>query len=165
MTGQGPQSLLDYFYPRTGSETQPGVPDRTTLPGYIKDVMAFKNDPLGTIGNKTQPLFETGIELGKNRDYYGGIINMPGVDNPMVSYPEYLLNQAIPFSWRGWLKTWEAGASSLTQALNFFGIQPAPQSITNPQRGEAYQQRQDIRALRARMKENAKGRITMGAPP
>ena len=72
------------------------------MPGYSKDVMAFINDPLGTIGNKTQPLLETGIELAKNRDYYGGIINMPGADNPMVgSYPEYLMNQAIPFSWRG----------------------------------------------------------------
>ena len=53
----------------------------------------------------------------------------------------------------------------LSQALNFFGIQPAPQSIANPESGEAYQQRQDIRAFRARQKENAKGRITIGAPP
>lgn len=165
MTGKGPQSNLDYFYPPTGTETTPGVPDRTTMPGYIKDVMAFKNDPLGTIGNKTQPLAETAIELAKNRDYYGGIINMPGIDNPLTSYPEYLLNQAIPFSWRGWMKSHEEGGSMLSQALNFFGIQPAPQSITSPAKGETYDRRQDIRGYRARMKENAKGRISFGAPP
>jgi hypothetical protein len=166
MTGEAPQQALDYFYPRTGAaDITSGAPGRTTLPGYIKDVMAFKNDPLGTVGNKMQPLFETSIELAKNRDYYGGIINMPGVDNPMVSYPEYIMNQAIPFSWRGWMKTREEGAPMLTQALNFFGIQPAPQSIVNPAKGERYQERIDIRALRARQRENAKGRISFGGPP
>lgn len=158
MTGQGPQEMLDLFYPPTGQG------DRTTMPGYIKDVMAFRNDPLGTIGNKTQPLLETGIELLKNRDYYGGIINMPEVDNPLVSYPEYLLNQAIPFSWRGWMKSREESGSMLSQALNFWGIQPAPQSITNPERGEVYEQRQQKRAFKEREKENAKGRINFGAP-
>lgn len=159
MTGQGPQELLDLFYPPTGQG------DRTTMPGYIKDVMAFKNDPLGTIGNKTQPLAETVIELAKNRDYYGGIINMPGVDNPLVSYPEYLLNQAIPFSWRGWMKSREESGSMMSQALNFWGIQPAPQSITNPERGEVYDLRQQKRGYRAREKENARGRINFDSAP
>ena len=63
------------------------------------------------------------------------------------------------------MKSRDSGGGMLSQALNFWGIQPAPQSITNPERGEAFQQRQNIQALKARMKENAKGRISFGAPP
>jgi len=79
----------------------------------------------------------------------------------MVAYPDYLMNQALPFSWRGWMKTHEAGASMEAQALSFFGIQPAPQSITNPAREQAWDERQRKLAERARMRDP--GRLSFGA--
>jgi hypothetical protein len=169
-TGQGPQELKDYFYPPTGTETVPGVKDRVSMPGYAKDTVAFKNDPLGTVGNKTQPLFETAIELAKNKDYYGGVIyaphsDDPNINNPLTAYRNYLLNQALPFSFRGWLKSNHENAPMLTQALNFFGFQSAPQSITNPAAGEAGALRDEKKGIHARAKEAAKGRILFGAPP
>ena len=172
ITGKDPEDLLDYFYPPSGKESTPGVKDRYTLPGYIKDVMAFKNDPFGTLGNKTSPLLATAIELAKNRDYYGGIIYnakaLPGVpaDNPLVTYPEYLANQVLPFSVRGFLKANAEGRSGLEQALNFWGINPAPQSIVNPAKSEGYEDRQRAMAIRARAKAEAGGhRISFGASP
>ena len=159
LTGHGPQQMLDYFYPPTGTVTN-GEPDRLSIPGYIKDVVAYAKAPVQTLLNKLQPLFETAVELRNNRDYYGGIINDPARDNPMVSYPEYLLNQSIPFSIRAMRKDRASGASAGAQALAFWGIQPAPQSIMHPERGEAYQMRDDVRAYRKRARES--GRLQFG---
>ena len=77
--------------------------------------------------NKTNPLIETLAELYQNKDYYGGSIYDSMRDpNPGVAYADYLLNQSIPFSWRGWEKMREKGAPMLDQMLSFWGIQPAP---------------------------------------
>jgi hypothetical protein len=71
-----------------------------------------------------------------------------------------MLGQALPFSIRGAMRQNASGGSMFDQALSFWGFVPAPQSITNPARGQAWQQRQDVIALKRRMKEREK----MGLP-
>lgn len=153
-TGQGPQSMLDYFYPPTGGQDQGGRQDRRSIPGYMKDVIAFGHDPQGTMLNKTAPMLEALNELRTNRDYYGGIIYDPERDKgPAQAYGDFLINQATPFSFRSYNRLQGEGAPGLDQALSFWGFQAAPKSITEPQRGEAFQQRQNLKAYRARNKE------------
>jgi hypothetical protein len=46
--------------------------------------------------------------------------------------------------------------------MGFWGIQPAPGSIVNPAKTQAWQERQDDAAYRKRLKENAtSGRISL----
>ena len=157
-TGQGPQSTLDYFYPPTGTDTDQGVQERRSIPGYMKDVFAFGHDPIQTVLNKTSPMLEGVQELGKNRDYYGGSIYDPQRDRgPAQAYGDWLINQATPFSLRSWGRLQGEGAPALDQAMGFFGFQPAPASITNPERGEKFQRKEATKAYKQREKEVSKG--------
>ena len=160
LTGKAPQQMLDYFYPPTGSVDDGGEPNRLSIPGYIKDVIAYKKDPAGTILNKIQPLAEMGKEIYTNRDYYGGSIYDPKFDSSATSaYGDYLMNEALPFSIRATIKNRNEGESMETQMLSFWGIQPAPQSIVHPEKEEKWQAGQDKRAFRQRLKEEGKGRL------
>jgi hypothetical protein len=166
LTGKGPQQMMDYFYPPTGSLDDGGEPNRLSIPGYIKDVIAYKKDPAGTVLNKLQPLAEMGKEIYNNRDYYGGSIYDPKFDHSATSaYAEYLLNEALPFSIRATIKNRNEGESMRTQMLSFWGIQPAPQSIVHPEKEEKWQAGQDKRAYRERLKEEGKGRLAPFSSP
>jgi hypothetical protein len=151
MTGRAPQSLLDYFYP------QDGRGGRLSIPGYMKDVFAYASHPVQTLLNKLHPLFETAAELYQNRDYYGGIIAAPGA-NPASEYFRYLTGQLEPFALRAMQRQHATGGgSTLDDALSFWGIQPAPAGIANPERVRAFQLREDMKALAKRRRNEAKG--------
>ena len=153
-TGKGPQSRLDYFYPPTGTQNENGEPERRNIPGYMKDVIDFYLHPQQTAENKTSPMLETLAELRHNKDYYGGIIYDPERSRgPMQAYGDYLLNQTLPFSLRAYNKLHGDGAPALDQALGFWGFQPAPKGITNPERGEAFQRRQNMKDWRKLQRE------------
>lgn len=151
-TGHGPESTLDMFFPQTGTITPQGQPERRNIPGYEKDILEYAHAPVQTVLNKINPLAATAMELYHNQDYYGGIIHAPG-ENRAASYIDYLVNQSLPFSWRGFNRLNSEGASKMDQALSFWGFQPAPKSITQPEVGEGFQMRQDIKAYRRRERE------------
>jgi hypothetical protein len=152
-TGKGPQETLDYFYPPSG-KTVDGVKQRMQIPGYIKDVIAYSHAPLQTLANKTSPGISMAQQLANNKDYYGGGIYLPEKgDNMAHAYAEYLINQALPFSIRAQQKLSGQHVSMLDQSLAFWGIQPAPASIVNPDRAAKWRQRQDNAEYRARERE------------
>ena len=152
-TGKSPQGTLDLFFPQTGTTDANGNPERRNIPGYEKDVLEYYHAPVQTLLNKTNPLLETGMELYRNQDYYGGIIRDPQRDAAIPAYADYLLNQTIPFSWRGWNRLHDEHASMGDQALAFWGFQPSPKSITAPDTAAAYQNRQNTMAYKRRERE------------
>ena len=148
MTGQGPQSMLDYFFPPDGKG------GRFSLPSYIKDAFEYAHDPFQTLKNKTHPLLSGGLQMLDNKDYYGHPIAARG-ENPVVSYADFLLGQAIPFSFRGQQKMASKGASAGEQVASFWGIQPAPGYISDPEREARYKNRE------AKMKSKAEAKGTV----
>jgi N12 class adenine-specific DNA methylase len=166
-TGQSPQQMMDYFFPPTGNQDpNSGEAERRSIPGYIKDVIEYTKAPVQTVLQKASPLMQTLQELYHNRDFYGGIIHDPDRDSGAVpAYADYLLNQAIPFSWRSWEKLHEKPAPMLDQALSFWGIQPAPKSVTEPERGEAYERRQNATAYKRRAAEHGHISVFNGSWP
>lgn len=151
-TGHGPQSLKDYFFPPDGKG------GRLQMPGYIKDVIEYSKDAVQTIANKANPLISMLQQLHANRDYYGGIIHYAPVESTAPAYLRYLMNTAKPFSITGAQRLNAAGAGYGEQARAMLGFVPAPQSITAPERGEAFQARSDMLAYRRR--EKARGKLT-----
>ena len=105
------------------------------------------------MANKMHPLLSVAQQMHNNRDYYGGVIYDPQHDNFAQAYVEYLLNQTLPFAVRSIAKEDAEGATGWEKAAAFFGFQPAPAAIANPERGEAYQRSQDARAYRKRLRE------------
>lgn len=157
-TGKPPSDLLDYFYPRNGRMTKDGAPERISLPSYVKDVFAYNNDPMGTVLAKLHPLWESMYELYENKDYYGADIRSP-LDPTWqpIQVGKYALHQLEPFSWRGFQRQQAEHADLFPKIMSAFGFVPAPVSIVNPKKMERYQQMQDVKGFRRRMREQLRG--------
>lgn len=158
MTGKGPQEPIDYYYPLTGRKTPQGQPERLSLPSYMKDVYAYKNDPVGTILNKLSPGISTASELIRNRDYYGGIIHNPNdpTTKQIFDTAKFILGQATPFALKSQQRLEKEKAPIWQQVMSYLGFQPAPQSITDPERAKRMQDRADKPAIRKKVREEAK---------
>ena len=143
-TGQGPQELKDYFYPRTGRTLPNGEPERISIPTYMKDVYAFAKHPLVTASHKVHPLIAAVADMLRNEDFYGTEIRHP--DDPLVKQAgqlvSYAAEQFSPLSYRNLAQRARAeGRPGVRGALreavspagleSFVGITPAPSSVTH----------------------------------
>jgi hypothetical protein len=130
-TKKKPETLKDYFYPKTGRKNPNGTDERVSLPSYMKDVFAYGIEPVQTAANKINPFLGTIIDMLKNEDYYGTQIRNP--NDPLIAQLQeeasFVAKQYMPFSVSGFLQSQAAGDSTQNQALSFLGIQPAPKYI------------------------------------
>lgn len=158
-TGQSPQELKDYYFPRTGGITPTGAPERINLPSYVKDVVEYNESPLQTLTNKTHPAIVSAKELVENRDYYGALIHDPQdpAASQLTDWLKFFGGQVEPFSMRSYFRLEGESGSKLPDWISFFGINPAPGYITDPERGEHFQERLDQVARRRRMAEKERG--------
>jgi hypothetical protein len=93
-TGQGPQQVKDYFFPKREDGS------RISMPTDIKDLYHYATAPLRTIENKASPLFNTTAELLHNRDFYNRPIREEG--DPLYAQGkqvlDFLFRQTVPFT-------------------------------------------------------------------
>ncbi|HEX2949329.1 MAG TPA: zinc-dependent peptidase [Armatimonadota bacterium] len=126
-TGKGPEETKDYFYPKNADG------ERVAFASYMKDSYAYSHDPGETLKHKIHPLISTIFDMLQNEDYYGTKIR--NEDDPIVQQAKdtalYLAKQFVPFSVTNAIKSKEKGESLEKQAQSFFGITPAPKSVTN----------------------------------
>ena len=153
LMGKPPQSLKDYFAPRTGYLTPDGRPERVVLPTYMRDIMAVVIEgPWKVAKGKVNPGATTAWQFMENRDFWGGAIYDPQDPALKQSYDaiKFLADQLIPFGLRQVTQTkkqWQGPEAF--KALPFFGITPAP-SYLEPRPGlEQARMRQPLR-LKAR---------------
>src|SRR5262245_16430254 len=159
LTGAGPQTLKDYFYPRTGLLRKDGFEDRVSLPSYMKDVYAYGKDPISTLRHKVSPLAEGIIEMLRNEDFYGATIRDP--DDPLLKQAYDVLRfgagEMRPFAVQGAMKELESGGDWASAARSFFGVAPAPASTARPadvqHRSERRQMRQGLAKKRRQEQE------------
>lgn len=131
-TGQGPQELRDYFFPKTGQKDGGGHDIRLALPSYIKDEAAFIHDPQGTIVNKASPIISSMAQIWRNSDYYGTEIRHHG-DDPLTQGADLLgfaTKQFMPFAFTNAQQLKQQGASAGTSLLPEIGITPAAKWIS-----------------------------------
>ena len=158
MSGQPPQEPIDYFYPKKSDGT------RLAIPGYIKDVIDYTHAPFQTIANKAHPLASMAQQLANNRDYYGGIIYDPQRDDAVRAYLGYILNQTEPFALRAIQKENTQSATPWEKVAAFWGFQPAPAAISNPERGDAFQRKENTKAFRKREREPGRTELPAWVP-
>jgi len=139
-TGDDPEDM-DFWAFRTGGIDEKGKPERMLMPTYAKDVYAYMNAPMRTLGHKTHPLLSVLNDIVlNNKDYYGVEIRHKG-DNPiqqMSDLAQFGIKQFTPFWMRGTAKEAERGgglAETLAKAPQkivapFFGVMPASREYT-----------------------------------
>ena len=145
--GTPPENLKDYFYPRTGKKLDDGNDERISLPTYMKDIYAVKQDPIRTISHKTHPMINTIINMLNNEDYFGYEIRNPNAPavKQVVQLIDYMSEQFVPFSIRNIQQRKKAGDTTGESLQSLYGITPAPKYITNTKLqnkiGELYEKR------------------------
>lgn len=153
-TGKKPQSVSDLYAYQTGGKNPDGTPERAMVPGYMRDVLGYANDPLGEIGNKIATGPKMIYDLLSNKDYRGLPIADPTDKNLLDRIGQYLayIGQAyIPIS----AKTMRTKAGSgITLVERGLGIRPAPNYIQNPERTSALKERQNIRLEKAKRRSD-----------
>jgi hypothetical protein len=128
-TGQGPQEMKDYFFPKTGEVDADGNPERVQMASYMKDMFAYSGHPWDTIKHKMNPILSSVYEMLQNEDYYGDQIRNP--DDPFVQQiaqeAGYIAKTIEPFSLRNVQEQSKRGdRSNVTKLGSWFGITPAP---------------------------------------
>jgi hypothetical protein len=102
MTGQPPQELKDYYFPKDGTKNPDGTDHRVSLPTYMKDLFSYKKNPYKTLTSKVSPLMTEAHEIYNNQDFYG----VPIYDEDDPSYKKgldllkYELKTLEPFGFR-----------------------------------------------------------------
>jgi hypothetical protein len=140
-TGQGPQKLQDYFFPRREDGR------RVVSAPYVKDAYQFARDPARTIENKGSPLVSTVMEAFQNRDYYDRPIR--NADAPLVKQmqqeAEFVGRQFLPFTVQQMVASNPKKARPLPggntrehQFENFLGVTPAPAALQPGYRPRRY---------------------------
>jgi hypothetical protein len=132
MTGQHPDELKDWFFPKTGEKDANGHDIRMSLPSYMKDVYAYSDSPGQTASHKLHPALSTVSEMLQNKDFYGTKIR--NEDDPAMKQAMDMLKhvgkQFIPLGVQGYNKLDEEGASMSRKVLPFVGVTQAPQSLS-----------------------------------
>jgi hypothetical protein len=126
-TGEYPQDLTDYFFPRTGEKDGNGHNVRLALPSYVKDVAGFAHQPGQTFVNKASPMWSMLGDLYNNKDFYNTEIRHPG-DNDFKQAAQllgFVGKSFAPFALTGAARLNQQGASPAKLALPFFGVTPA----------------------------------------
>ncbi len=136
-TGNRPQELRDYFFPKTGGKDAQGGDNRVSMPGYFKDAYEWATQPGQTAKGKIHPLWQTLYEMMNNERWNGAAITdaRSGVGLPQVKdYSAFLMQQFSPLSLRPPPNATED--SGITGAERFFGVREAPYRVREPERSE-----------------------------
>lgn len=127
-TGQGPEELRDYFFPKTGEKDPQGRDVRLTIPTYMKDIYHYAHDPVGTVEGKVHPAISMTIQALNNKDFFGRDIR--NSDDPVVQQllaeAKFFGENLTPIGVRQFQQSRAAGTSTGEQAANFVGITRAP---------------------------------------
>ncbi len=131
MTGRGPQSLKDYYFPQTGGTDERGDPNRVSLPSYMKDLYHYSTAPGQTVRNKLHPILGTMAEMLNNEDFYGTKIR--NEDDPLYRQIYDLGVHAgkafEPLGFRNIERQRQVGEPWSKAAASFVGITPAPKGV------------------------------------
>ena len=128
-TGQRPDQLKDWYFPRRGPQGTPEWNKRMALPSYVKDVVHWAHDPIGTIKGKIHPLLGLILEMLSNEDYFGKhIVNR---EDPLVQQMEEELKHSgetfEPMAARALTAPDKKGNETTSEKLlPFVGVTEAP---------------------------------------
>jgi hypothetical protein len=142
-TGSNPQTLQDYFFPRTGQTDKDGRDVRLALPTYLKDVVGEAHavrtsvlerspEPIATdLSHKLNPYAAIVGDMWNNKDYYGVEIRHPDdpIGKQLAELSQFALKQFTPFSVSGTLKLAEDQAPLAQLVLPFIGVVPAKKAL------------------------------------
>ena len=131
LTGKKPETMADYFFPKTGELNSNGSEERLQLPSYFKDAIGFSSHPFRTIGAKLASPIHILTDLIHNKDYWGTQIYDPHdwIGQSGIDVLKYMGKTSAPFA----LQSFEQGAKQTPGrfAMSLFGVRPVSRETAN----------------------------------
>lgn len=133
LTGEGPQELKDYFFPKTGNKNPDGTDARISFPSYVKDEFGFARHPIETVEHKLHPSFSMVAELLNNKDFYGNEVYDPDAPWSKVAteIAGHVVKGFVPYAVQNQQNIAQAGGSLAARVAPFVGVTPAPGDISH----------------------------------
>lgn len=146
--GMGP---LDYLFPKINDDV------RIQLPTYAKEVYGVTHHPEKWATDKFNPLWPLVLRMWRNRDWNGSAIWNPEDDEitKLEDWAKWFGRQLLPISVQQQIHPTEA-QEKIDPTLRWFGIQPAPYAVREPEKAEKYEKRDNKTAVKKRDKARAK---------
>jgi len=131
LTGKGPESIKDYFFPKTGRKNDDDSDERLQLPNYWVDHYKLTTEPARTAENKIHPLWKMLWEIGHNKDYFGTQIRNPNAPawDQALEVGAYMAHKFVPITVGNMQKGVQHNESTAQQVGHFFGINSAPAGV------------------------------------
>ena len=158
-TGEGPQDDQDLIAPRTGgTDPATGLPERMIMPGYMKDVFGWMDDPAELAKHKLSTFISTAGELVTGRTWNDKPIAPPAEEGVpyeqsapawLNAYMNHVASKFVPISVRDFERGPKTG-TNLTQVERMLGIQPAGKKYVDPSGVEAYKRYRQLKEWRAK---------------
>jgi hypothetical protein len=125
-TGKKPETMEDYFFPKTGEVNASGVEERLQLPSYFKDAMGATHHPFRTIGAKLAAPIHILTDLIQNKDYWGTQIYDPHdwVGQRGIDVIKYIGKTSAPFALQSYGQGAKGGPGRF--GLSLLGVRPVP---------------------------------------
>lgn len=138
-TGKDPESVADVMRGGLSGGTQPGaggrgeVPERTMMPGYMKDVFGWYHHPVQELTNKVATLPRMTKETLTNKDWKDQPIRDPSAPalDQVRQYLKYVYESLGPISVKQLLKGNKEG-SNISTGETLLGLRPTPQFLQDP---------------------------------
>jgi hypothetical protein len=145
-TGQGPQDLMDYYFPKTGGRNPRGGEMRASMPGYIKDYYEWTLQPEQTAIGKLHPMLSSTIAMLNNKQWLTLQGRAPAIRDPrsppgmqVKDFSDWMIREFTPIGQQARAGTEK---SNIGGTERFFGIREAPFNIREPRRAEGFEKRE-----------------------
>lgn len=146
LTGEGPKSAEDYYFPRNGKTGPDGKPERVILPTYLRAAYEWAMPAAKAAQGQPREAIDAAMQAAKgrlapvvdllhdwktNRDFMGNVV--VNKDDPVIQqYGEFLrsfTNQMQPISFGAWQRSSQLGGGLREKILSLGGVQPVPRSL------------------------------------
>ena len=154
-TGKPPETMADYFFPKTGEVNPNGSEERLQLPSYFKDAMGIKQHFFKTVGAKLASPIHILTDLIENKDYWGAQIRDPHdwIGAQGIDVLKYMAKTTAPFA----LQSYEQGAKGGPGrfGMSLLGVRPVPRETANTPLGNVVDEYNQIMRASTTTKESA----------
>lgn len=123
-----PQTLRDYFQPKSGQKDEDGNDIRLQMLTPMKDVPNLAREPGNVLWNKMTPLIHMAHDIAVNHDYHGVEIRHKGdsAGDQAEQIGKYAGKALLPFTVQSYQRMNDAGASTGKKLLGAAGLSPVP---------------------------------------
>lgn len=158
-TGQGPDDIKDFIYPKTGGVTPQGQSEREILPSHIGQYTNYLHNGIGELGNEISPGLKLLYHLSANEDWRG--LPITNENNSWMSkerwgdYLQYVMHEETPIGVQNFIDGSKKG-TNIGWFEKLLGARAAPRFVSDPEGAEQQEKKWNDKNFRKKIHADTK---------